>query len=117
MMNLLIALYLATAPLKFDAQDGQGTRVLQFENESVRVWRTIISKNHPLAMHRHDLPRVAVTLKGGTFIKVQSTGEKSVGSVTAGGVSWLPTDPAGVLHDDQTTSDEPLEFIVIELKK
>jgi hypothetical protein len=36
----------------------QTHRVLQFENEHVKVWKTIIMPHQPLKMHRHDCSRV-----------------------------------------------------------
>jgi len=40
-------------------------RELQFENEHVSVWKTVISKGEPLEMHRHSTGRVVIGLKGG----------------------------------------------------
>ena len=41
-------------------------RTPQFENESVRVWRSSIAPHQPLTMHRHESGRVLVALTGGT---------------------------------------------------
>lgn len=37
-------------------------RVFQFENDPVRVWKTVITPDQPLKMHRHDCRRVIVEL-------------------------------------------------------
>ena len=37
-------------------------RFPQFENEHVRVWKTVIMPNQPLTMHRHEFPRTLVAL-------------------------------------------------------
>lgn len=52
-------------------------RVFQFENEYVRVWKTVIMPHQPLKMHRHDCARVVVGLKGGSLTKLEATGETS----------------------------------------
>ncbi len=52
-------------------------RVLQFENEHVKVWKTVIMPHQPLNMHRHECARVVVGLKGGSLTKIEESGEQS----------------------------------------
>ena len=40
-------------------------RYPQFENEDVKVWKSVVYPDAPLTMHRHDHPRVIIALKGG----------------------------------------------------
>ena len=94
----------------------QTHRVFQFENEHVRVWKTIIMPHQPLKMHRHDCARVVVGLKGGMLTKIEETGEKSNLNFESGIAYWLTEDPLGTLHGDINESDEPIEVMVIELK-
>ncbi|MBS0585983.1 MAG: hypothetical protein JSR76_06775 [Verrucomicrobia bacterium] len=94
----------------------QTHRVFQFENEHVRVWKTIIMPHQPLKMHRHDCPRVIVGLKGGTLTKIEETGEISDLNFESGMAYWLIEDPLGTLHGDINESEEPIEVMVIELK-
>lgn len=94
----------------------QTHRVFQFENEHVRVWKTVIMPRQPLKMHRHDCPRVVVGLKGGTLTKIEETGEISDLKFDSGVAYWLTEDPPGTLHGDINESDEPVEVMVIELK-
>ncbi|MBA3816067.1 MAG: hypothetical protein H0X29_06030 [Parachlamydiaceae bacterium] len=94
----------------------QTHRVFQFENEHVRVWKTIIMPHQPLKMHRHDCARVVVGLKGGTLTKIEQTGETSDLNFESGIAYWLTEDPPGILHGDINESDEPIEVMVIELK-
>jgi hypothetical protein len=54
----------AQAPAQSAAQT---QRVAQFENEDVKVWKSLVLPNQPLTMHRHDHPRVIIALKGGTM--------------------------------------------------
>jgi len=91
-------------------------RVFQFENEYVRVWKTIIMPHQPLKMHRHDCARVVVGLKGGSLMKIEETGEISELIFDTGNAYWLTEDPGGTLHGDINESDEPIEVMVIEIK-
>lgn len=91
-------------------------RVFQFENEHVRVWKTVIMPHQPLKMHRHDCPRVVVGLKGGSLTKIEETGEISDLVFDTGKAYWLNEDPPNTLHGDINESDEPIEVMVIEIK-
>jgi beta-alanine degradation protein BauB len=101
------------------SEEGSSTqthRVFQFENEHVRVWKTVIMPHQPLKMHRHDCARVIVGLKGGILTKIEETGETSNLNFETGVAYWLTEDPPGSLHGDINESDEPIEVMVIELK-
>ena len=54
------------------SQPSQTRREPQFENENVRVWKSIIMPNQPLSLHRHDFGRTIVVLKGGSRRDVPS---------------------------------------------
>jgi|ERR1700722_12806418 len=94
----------------------QTYRVFQFENEYVRVWKTVIMPHQPLKMHRHDCARVVVGLKGGILTKIEETGKTSDLKFDTGVAYWLTEDAPGTLHGDINESDEPIEVMVIELK-
>lgn len=119
---MLIRLVLLSAISTFCILGGEESpatthRVFQFENEHVRVWKTVIMPHEPLTMHRHDSARVIVGLKGGTLTKIEETGEISELSFETGKAYWLIEDPPGTLHGDVNESDEPIEVMVIEIKK
>lgn len=119
---MLIRLVLLSAISTFCILGGEESpatthRVFQFENEHVRVWKTVIMPHEPLTMHRHDSARVIVGLKGGTLTKIEETGEISELSFETGKAYWLIEDPPGILHGDVNESDEPIEVMVIEIKK
>jgi hypothetical protein len=102
-------------------QSGQpsGTRrEPQFENEHVAVWKSIIMPNQPLALHRHDLGRTIVALKGGTLDVVDGKGE-TLQKMTweTGKAYWLGADPPGQQHGDMNRGKEPIEVIVVQMKK
>jgi hypothetical protein len=96
----------------------QTRREPQFENEHVRVWKSIIEPNQPLAVHRHDFGRTIVTLKGGTLDIVDPKGV-TVRKVVweTGKAYWLDADPPDVQHGDLNRTKEPIEVIVVELRK
>ena len=91
-------------------------RELQFENEHVKVWKTIIMPHQPLKMHRHDCSRIIVGLKGGVLTKIEETGETSPLIFETGKAYWFTPDPVGTLHGDINESDEPIEVMAIEIK-
>jgi hypothetical protein len=91
-------------------------RIPQLENESVRVWRTVIEPRQPLTMHRHDAGRVIVALKGGTLNVVKASGESRAMTWETGKAYWLSADPPGETHGDVNEGDEPIDVMVIELR-
>ena len=93
-------------------------RVPLFENEQVKVWKTIILPNSPLTMHRHEHGRTLVALKGGTVTIQQETGQKQTHEWKSGQAYWLDADPPGnQLHADVNETKDPIEVIVVELKR
>jgi beta-alanine degradation protein BauB len=99
-------------------QTGKTRREPQFENEHVRVWKSIIMPNQPLDLHRHDLGRTIVALKGGTLDVVDKDG-KTIEQMTweSGKAYWLGADPPGRLHGDLNRGKEPIEVIVVQMVK
>ena len=51
-------------------------RIPQFENQDVKVWRSVVLPNAPLTMHRHEHPRVIIPLVGGTMKIVRAQGRR-----------------------------------------
>jgi hypothetical protein len=99
-------------------QAASGTRrEPQFENEHVRVWKSIILPNQPLTLHRHEHGRTIVALKGGT-LDVVDANSKTLQSMKweSGKAYWLDVDPSGQQHGDLNRGKEPIEVIVVELK-
>jgi hypothetical protein len=96
----------------------QTRREPQFENDAVRVWKSIILPNQPLALHRHDYGRTIVALKGGTLDVVDGSG-RTVKTVKweSGKAYWLDADPAGEQHGDINRGKEPVEVIVVEMRR
>ena len=89
----------------------------QFENEHLKVWKSIILPNQPLNVHRHDHGRALIALVGG---KLDVVDEKGTHITTydwqSGKAYWLPADPPGKMHGDVNHGPDPIEVIVVELK-
>lgn len=89
-----------------------------FENDEVKVWKTVIVPKSPLSMHRHEYGRTIVVLKGGTLTIVQDTGERKQVEWKTGEAYWLDADPPGdKKHADVNESNETIEVMVVESKK
>ena len=91
-------------------------RTPQFENDSVRVWKTSIATGQPLTMHRHENGRVIVALTDGTLRIVKESGESRTVTWERGNAYWLPADPPGEKHGDVNDGRDPIEVMVVELK-
>ena len=91
-------------------------RTPQFENESVRVWKTSIAPGQPLTMHRHENGRVIVALTDGTLRIVKESGESRTVTWQRGNAYWLPADPPDEQHGDVNEGQDPVEVMVVELK-
>jgi hypothetical protein len=90
-------------------------RMPQFENESVRVWKSHIAPGQPLSLHRHERGRVIVALRGGTLKIVKESGESRAVTWETGNAYWLPADPPGERHGDVNGGGEPIEVMVVEI--
>ena len=117
----LVALVLLLAPVHPGSAITQRPnpvtrRTPQFENESVRVWRSSIAPHQPLTMHRHENGRVLVALTGGTVKIVKESGESRTVTWESGKAYWLPADPPDERHADLNEGREPIEVMVVELK-
>ena len=113
---LVFAAGVAVGALQQQAASGT-RREPQFENEHVRVWKSIIMPNQPLTLHRHEHGRTIVALKGGT-LDVVDANSKTLESMKweSGKAYWLGVDPAGQQHADLNRGKEPIEVIVVEMK-
>lgn len=113
----LLPLLLSAQGIDFSPEPPRTTfRELQLENEQTRVWKTTIIPFSPLKMHRHELPRVIVGLKGGTLKRITEKGEISYLTFETGQAYWLEADQVDELHVDINESREPIEVMVVEFR-
>jgi hypothetical protein len=96
---------------------GQTRREPQFENDHVKVWKSIIMPKQPLTFHRHEHGRALIALTDGE-LKVMDQAGKLLDTYRweRGRAYWLGVDPPGQLHADVNDTDKPIEVIVVELK-
>ncbi len=115
---LLVLLMIAGAfVLGRSQQSGTQTqRFPQFENENVKVWKSVVVPNAPLTMHRHDHPRVIIALSGGTMKIVEQGGPAEQHVWETGKAYWLPANPPNTMHADVNAGDKPIEVMVVELE-
>ena len=92
-------------------------RFPQFENPDVKVWKTVVMPNQPLAMHHHDHPRVIIALTGGTMNIVDPSGKIEPHVWETGKAYWLPAMPPNTVHSDVNAGEKPMEVMVVELQK
>lgn len=98
-------------------QEKRTRRVPQFENEHLKVWKTIIHPDQPLSMHRHDHGRAIVALRGGTLHVVTEDGATKAMDWETGSAYWLDADPPDELHGDVNRGEHPIEVMVLELRR
>jgi len=115
---IFLALPLAVFGIMHSQQTTPQTqRFPQFENESVKVWKSVVLPNAPLAMHHHDHPRVIIALTDGVMNLVEQNGPTERHVWEAGKAYWLPAMPPGTVHADVNVGDKPIEVMVVELEK
>lgn len=116
-MLVAVVAILATVAVTRSQQSTTTQRYPQFENEDVKVWRSLVYPDAPLTMHRHDHPRVIVALKGGDMKIVEDSGKSEDHPWESGHAYWLPANPPNTQHTDVNAGTEPIEVMVVELEK
>jgi hypothetical protein len=111
-----LAIVLTLCGMLTSQQTSQAQRIPQFENDAVKVWKTTVMPNAPLAMHTHDHPRVIVALSGGTMKIVNEDGTSEVHKWETGKAYWLSLEEGKKRHADANVGDKPIEVMVVELK-
>jgi hypothetical protein len=117
---VVTAAFLAGAGAMWAQQQAQGAtrREPQFENDHMRAWKSIIMPKQPLRQHRHEFGRALIALTDGQLKVVDANG-KVVDTYNweRGKAYWLDKDPPGQTHADVNDTSQPIEVIVVELKK
>ena len=94
------------------------TRIPQFSNDEVTVWKTLIypSKDQVLKMHRHEHNRVIVALDAGTLKIINDKGKIHYLNLEKNQAYYLKKDIPGELHSDENIGKQIITILVIELK-
>jgi quercetin dioxygenase-like cupin family protein len=114
--GIAAAALMATSALVARQDPPVTRRIPQFENEHVRVWKSVIQPRQPLSMHRHEHPRAVIALSGGELRIVKDSGQSQTVNWETGKAYWLTSDPPNELHADVNDGDRPIEVIVVELQ-
>jgi hypothetical protein len=114
---LFLILFCAFALVRSEPSGAQTQRIPQFENDDVKVWKSVVMPNAPLTMHRHEHPRVIIALSGGTMKLVQQNGAAEQHVWETGKAYCLPANPPNTMHADVNTGDKQIEVMVVELTR
>ena len=122
---MIVRLLAATALVAFGGLSPSGqtrsqptatARTPQFENDQVKVWKSVIVPNGPLTLHRHEHGRTIVVLVGGDLKIVKQSGQTTIAHWETGKAYWLPADPPGEMHKDVNDTGKTIEVVVVEMK-
>ena len=116
MLAAVAALAAPNGPVPQTTAPSGTTRIPQFENDHVKVWKSVIVPNGPLTLHRHEHGRTIVALVGGDLKIVKESGETTVAHWETGKAYWLPPDPPGEMHKDINDTGRTIEVMVVEMK-
>ena len=94
------------------------TRITEFSNNKVNVWKTVIypKSNHVLSMHRHEYDRVLVALSNGLLKITNDKGDVHYLKLKKNRTYFLKKDVPDELHQDENMTKHPMTVLVIELK-
>jgi len=112
----IIAILLVTSVVWSSDEPSSTQRIPQFENSHVKVWKSTIAPNAPLALHRHDHGRVIIALQGGTIKIEDQSGTSETHVWETGKAYWLPANPPSTMHKDVNVGDQPIEVMVVEVE-
>lgn len=113
---LSMALLLATIGV-VAAQQNLSQRFPQFENDDVKVWRSVIAPGTPLPVHHHDHGRVIIPLESGKIDVVEQNGPTEHHVWEVGKAYWLPKNAPNTMHTDINVGSGQVVVMVVELKK
>jgi hypothetical protein len=118
LLRTVLAAAIVLTPLRTltSQQPSDTQRTPQFENDDVKVWKTVVMPNAPLTMHTHDHARVIVALSGGTMKVVNEDRTSETHRWETGKAYWLSVEEGKKRHADANQGDKPIEVMVIELK-
>ncbi|MGH7618748.1 MAG: hypothetical protein ACREPM_16125 [Gemmatimonadaceae bacterium] len=109
--------FAAGAGVMWAQQQAASRREPQFENDQLKVWKSIVMPNQPLTFHRHDHGRAIIALTDGTLNMVGKDGKiLDSYNLVKGTAIYRGIDPPGRMHADVNPSTKPVEVIVVELK-
>ena len=113
-----LSCFLAGAGVMWSQQQAVSRREPQFENDQMKVWKSIIMPNQPLTLHRHDHGRALIALTSGVLNLVDKDNKPlETYHWERGKAYWLGANAPGEMHAEVNRTSKPIEVIVVELKK
>jgi beta-alanine degradation protein BauB len=115
-LSFIFSMFLVSNALSADAPTTG--RAMQFSNDKVSVWETVIYPNagQVLKMHRHENDRVVVALTDGLLKITNDKGKVHYLKLVKDKAYYLTKDVPNELHSDQNMSAHLVKVLVIELK-
>ena len=116
LMAVLIFVLLSVLSVA-QAKKQTSTRLPQFSNQQVTVWKTIVypSSTQAMTMHRHDHNRVVVALTEGTLKITNDKGAVHYMKFEKDKAYYLTKDIPNERHNDENLTNHPMKFMVVEL--
>lgn len=90
---------------------------IQLENDSVAVARAKILPHEEIGLHRDTYPQVVIALQGGVITRLEADGSTTDVNFPTGRAVFREVDPPDQLHKSINNSSNPVELIIIQLKK
>ena len=73
---VVLATAIISSSVTLAIQEQRSRREPQFENEHVKVWKSIILPNQPLRLHRHENGRALIALTDGSLKVINEENEQ-----------------------------------------
>lgn len=92
-------------------------RELQFENEYVSVWKTVIAPGQALVEDECGVDRVIVSLNGGNLKNILKENSSRELQSEPRQAYWVSGEETPTLVHQVNPGSEPLEMMIIEMKR
>lgn len=89
----------------------------KFENDQISIGKAIMAPHEEIGFHRDVNPQVVIALKGGTVTRLEADGKKVDVNFPTGQAVYRESDPENEQHRSVNNSSEPIELLIIQLKK
>lgn len=90
---------------------------VQLENDQVCVARVKIMPNEEIGLHRDAFRQVVIALKGGTITRNEANGTTTDVKFPTGVAVFRGIDPSDEPHTSVNKGSEPVELMIVQLKK
>lgn len=87
------------------------------ENDSLSIAQAKIMPYEEIGLHRDVFPQIVIALQGGIITRLEADGSKVEVNFPTGQAVSREADPPEQLHKSINNSPNPVELIIIQLKK